>query len=68
MWWRVFLDVFLEDLPGLPSEREIEFYINLVPRAQPVSITPYRMAPTELKRQLGELLENGFIKSSTLPW
>ena len=51
--------------------KEIEFSIDLVPRSQPVSITPYRMAPaklTELRRQLDELLEKGFIRSSTSPW
>ena len=44
-----FVDVFPEEVPGLPSEREIEFYINFVPGTQPISIPPYRMAPIELK-------------------
>ena len=44
-----FLDVFAEELPGLPPQREIEFAINVVPGATPASITPYRMAPLELK-------------------
>ena len=35
-----FLDVFLEDLLGLPPDRVIKFYIDLVPRAQPISIIP----------------------------
>ena len=52
--------VFPEDVPGLPPTREIEFSIDLVPRAGPVSIAPYRMAPAELvelKKQIEELLE-----------
>ncbi|KAL5838964.1 hypothetical protein ACOSQ4_011572 [Xanthoceras sorbifolium] len=64
-------DVFPEELPGLPPSREIEFCINLVPGAQPISTTPYRMAPAELvelRKQLGELLEKGFIRESTSPW
>ena len=44
-----FLDVFPEELPGLPPHREIEFAIDVVPGATPTSITPYRMAPLELK-------------------
>ena len=44
-----FPDVFLEDLPGLPPEREIEFSINLLPGTGPLSKAPYRMAPVELK-------------------
>ena len=57
---RDFSDVFLEDVPGLPPTREIEFSIDLVPGAGPVSIAPYRMAPAELvelKKQIEELLE-----------
>ncbi|KAL8105425.1 hypothetical protein AgCh_029290 [Apium graveolens] len=45
---REFLDVFPEELPNLPPEREVEFGIELIPDAQPVSRAPYRMAPTEL--------------------
>ena len=44
-----FPDVFPEELPGLPPPREIEFAIDVVPSATPASITPYRMAPVELK-------------------
>jgi hypothetical protein len=44
-----FLNVFLEDFPGLPPDKEIEFCIDLVPRATPISKAPYRMAPAELK-------------------
>ena len=64
---RDFLDVFPEELPGFPPHREIEFAIDVLPGATPASITPYRMAPLELKElklQLQELLEKGFI----LPW
>ena len=52
-----FLDVFPEELPGLSPDREIEFCIDLIPGAQPISISPYRMAPvklTELRKQLDE--------------
>ena len=59
-----FPDVFLEELPRLPPQREVEFAIDVVPGATPASITPYRMAPVELKElklQLQELLEKGFI-------
>ncbi|XP_062075627.1 uncharacterized protein LOC133779722 [Humulus lupulus] len=66
-----FPDVFPEDLQGLPPDREIEFCIDLIPGAQPVSTTPYRMAPAELaelKKQLGELMDKGYIRNSTSPW
>ncbi|XP_062099744.1 uncharacterized protein LOC133805580 [Humulus lupulus] len=62
-----FPDVFPEDLQGLPPDREIEFCIDLISRTQPVSTTPYRMAPTELaelKKQLGELMDKGYIRNS----
>ncbi|WMV30377.1 hypothetical protein MTR67_023762, partial [Solanum verrucosum] len=60
-----FLDVFPNDLPGVPPEREIDFGIDLLPDTQPISIPPYRMAPAELKElkeQLRDLLEKGFIR------
>ena len=66
-----FPDVFPEELPGLPPDREIEFTIDVLPDTQPISIPPYRMAPaelTELKEQLRDLLEKGFIRPSTSPW
>lgn len=44
-----FSDVFIEKLPGLPPNREIEFIINLLPNKASISKAPYRMAPTELK-------------------
>ena len=46
---RDFPDVFPDDLPGLPPEREIDFPIDLVPGTAPISLPPYRMAPDELK-------------------
>ena len=66
-----FFDVFLEDLPGLPPDREIEFEIELAPGTEPISIASYRMAPAELnelKMQMEELLSKGFVKTSTSPW
>ncbi|GJV75165.1 putative reverse transcriptase domain-containing protein [Tanacetum coccineum] len=55
-----FADVFPDELPGLPPAREIEFGIELIPGAEPISKAPYRMAPVELKElkeQLQEMLE-----------
>nr|GFB56215.1 putative reverse transcriptase domain-containing protein [Tanacetum cinerariifolium] len=57
-------DVFPDELPGIPPVREVEFNIELIPGAEPIFKTPYRMAPIELKElndQLQELLERGFI-------
>ncbi|GKF34834.1 hypothetical protein Tco_0108034, partial [Tanacetum coccineum] len=54
----------LEDLPGLPLARQVEFQIDLVPGAAPVARAPYRLAPSEMKElseQLQELSEKGFI-------
>ncbi|WKA07645.1 hypothetical protein VitviT2T_025440 [Vitis vinifera] len=68
---REYLDVFPEDLPGLPPEREVEFTIDLVPGTGPMSKAPYRMAPVELKElkvQLQELLDKGFIRPSVSTW
>ncbi|XP_060212112.1 uncharacterized protein LOC132639695 [Lycium barbarum] len=53
------------DLPGIPPNREIEFGIDLLPGTKPISIPPYRMAPVELKElkaQLKDLLDEGFIR------
>ena len=47
---REFLDIFLEGLPGLPLDNELEFGIKLLPGSTFISIPPYRMAPIELKR------------------
>ncbi|WMV18652.1 hypothetical protein MTR67_012037, partial [Solanum verrucosum] len=66
-----FPEVFPGNLPGLPPEREVEFPIELIPGSTPISITPYGMAPVELrelKAQLQELLEKGFIRPSVSPW
>ena len=68
---RDYPDVFLEDLPSLPSERKVEFTIDLAPVIAPISKAPYRMAPMELKElkiQLQELLDKGFIRPSVSPW
>ena len=68
---REFPDIFPEDLPGMPPDREIEFVIDLVPGTSPISKAPYRMAPAELKElqtQLQELLDLGFIRPSKSPW
>ncbi|EOY03326.1 DNA/RNA polymerases superfamily protein [Theobroma cacao] len=66
-----FVDVFPEELPSLPPEREVEFCIDLIPDTRPISIPPYRMAPAELKElkdQLEDLLDKGFIRPSVSPW
>ncbi|KAJ4951553.1 hypothetical protein NE237_028385 [Protea cynaroides] len=68
---RDYPDVFPEELPGLPPDRATEFVIDLIPGATPVSKAPYRMAPTELKElkvQLQELLDKGYIRPSISPW
>nr|GFC13752.1 putative reverse transcriptase domain-containing protein [Tanacetum cinerariifolium] len=68
---REFPDVFLEELPGLPPDRQVEFQIDLIPRAAPVARAPYRLAPSEmqeLSNQLQELADRGFIRPSTPPW
>ena len=68
---REFLDVFLEELPGVPPEREVDISIEVVQGTTPISRAPYRMAPTklkELKTQLQELLDTGFIRPSVSPW
>lgn len=68
---RDFSDVFPANLSGMPSDRDVDFDIDLVPGTQPISIPPYRMAPAELKElkeQLQELLYRGFIRPSVLPW
>jgi hypothetical protein len=64
-------DVFPDELPGMPPNRDIEFAIELQPGTAPISKRPYRMPPTELaelKKQLQELLDKGFIRPSTSPW
>jgi hypothetical protein len=66
-----FPDVFPKDLPGLPPERDVEFVIDLKPGTAPISRRSYRMPPNELaelKTQLQDLLEKGFIRPSSSPW
>jgi len=66
-----FPDVFPEELPGLPPDREVEFKIELVPGTAPISRRPYRMPPNELaelKVQLQDLLDKGLIQPSSSPW
>nr|GEY91035.1 putative reverse transcriptase domain-containing protein [Tanacetum cinerariifolium] len=66
-----FLDVFPEDLPGIPPTRQVEIQIDLVPSAAPVARAPYRLAPSEMKElsdQLKELTDKGFIRPSSSPW
>ncbi|GKF10147.1 putative reverse transcriptase domain-containing protein [Tanacetum coccineum] len=59
-----FVDVFPEDLSGLPPQRQVEFHIDLVPGATPVATSPYRLVPSEMQElsgQLQELQDKGFI-------
>ena len=66
-----FSNVFPENLLGLPPDRELEFGIEIFPRSTPISIPPYRMTPTELKElktQLQDLVDKGFIRPSVSPW
>jgi hypothetical protein len=66
-----FPDVFLEDLPGMPPDRDVEFVIELQPSTAPISRRPYKMTPkelAELKVQLNELLDKGYICPSSSPW
>ncbi|XP_071712724.1 uncharacterized protein [Rutidosis leptorrhynchoides] len=59
---RDFPEVFLEEIPGLPPHRQVEFQIDLTPDAAPIAKAPYRLAPSEMKEisnQLQELLEKG---------
>ncbi|WMV33308.1 hypothetical protein MTR67_026693 [Solanum verrucosum] len=66
-----FREVFPSDLLGMPPDRDIDFYIDLEPGTHPISIPPYRMAPTELRElkvQIQELLDKGFIHPSASPW
>ncbi|XP_047175663.1 uncharacterized protein LOC124843075 [Vigna umbellata] len=65
-----FPDVFPEEIPGLPPHREVEFTIDLVMTAAPISVQPYRMSPAELaelKEQIEELMEKQFIRPSVSP-
>nr|GFA41094.1 reverse transcriptase domain-containing protein [Tanacetum cinerariifolium] len=66
-----FPDVFPKDFPGLPPPQQVEFEIDLVPRATPVARAPYRLSPLEMKelaKQLQELSDKGFSRPSSSPW
>jgi hypothetical protein len=65
-----FSDVFLEDLPGMPPDRDVEFTIELQPGTTPISRRSYKMTPKELdelKIQLKELLDKWYIHPSSSP-
>ena len=64
-------DAFPDELPGLPPQRVVNLGIELHPSTSPISMTPHKMAPVELQElrvQLQELLDKGFIRPSTSPW
>ncbi|XP_057247675.1 uncharacterized protein LOC130589979 [Beta vulgaris subsp. vulgaris] len=64
-------DVFPDDILSMPPKRDVEFNIDLVPGMGPIFKPPYRMAPAEmreLKTQLEELLDKGYIRPSVSPW
>ena len=66
-----YVDVFPDELPGLPPHRDVNFGIELHPGISPISMTLHRMTPVELQElrvQLQELLDKGFIRPSTSPW
>ena len=68
---RDFSDVFLEELSGISPDREVEFVIDLLPGTAPISKRPYRMSVEELKelkKQLTELQEAGYIRPCSSPW
>jgi hypothetical protein len=66
-----FLDVFPEELQGMPPEHKVEFAIELILGTAPISKRAYRVSGpelVELKKQIDEMLEKGYIRPSTLPW
>jgi hypothetical protein len=68
---RDFPYVFPKELPGMPPNREVEFVIDLLSGTAPISKRPYRMSMKELKelkKQLSELQEAGYIRPSSSPW
>ena len=70
-WLQEYQDIFPDELTSLPPDRELVHEIELIPGAQPVARAPYKMSPSEsleLKNQVNQLLEQGFIKPSVLPW
>ena len=67
---KVYLDIFPEELLGVPPDRDIEFLIELLPGTRPILKRPYRMPANdleEIKKQLKELLEKGYIRRSSSP-
>jgi hypothetical protein len=71
VWFEIFPDVFPGELPGMPPDREVEFAIDLLSGTAPISKGPYRMSVEELKelkKQLTELQEAGYIHPSSSPW
>ncbi|GAA0168513.1 hypothetical protein LIER_23216 [Lithospermum erythrorhizon] len=68
---RDYTDVFPKELLEIPLEQEMEFNIGLTPSTSSLFMAPYRITLEELKElktQLKEFLENGFIQSSISPW
>jgi hypothetical protein len=66
-----FPDVFPKELPSMPLERKVEFAIELIQGTAPISKRAYRVSGpelVELKKQIDELLEKGYIRPSTSPW
>ena len=66
-----YANVFPDELPGLPPHRDVDFGIEIHPGTTTISMTSHRMAPVELQElrvQLKELLDKGFIKPNTSPW
>jgi hypothetical protein len=65
-----YLDIFPNELPGMPPDRDVQFVIELQPGTAPIFKRPYRMPPKELavlKNQLQELLDKGYIHPSSSP-
>jgi hypothetical protein len=68
---KVYPDVFPEELPGMPPDRDVEFIVDLLPRTGPIAKRPYKMDIEELKqlkKQLKEQLDKGFIQQSSSSW
>ena len=66
-----FPDVFPEELLGMPPDRDVEFVIDLLPGTGPIAKRPYSMSVDELeelKKQLRELFDKGYIRPSASPW
>jgi hypothetical protein len=64
-------NVFPNELPGMPPDRDIEFIIELIPETSPIAQRPYRMNPQELeelKKQLADMLNKGLTHPSASPW